>query len=471
MAKVDLVIRNARLVTPGGTVRAGLASKDGKIVAIGSDEMLPPADTVVDAGGSVVTPGGVDVHVHIPVDTNTHRGDFASETAAALAGGTTTVVDFVMRDANRSLLQVFEDTLIKVGRLARCDFGLHAILCEPEDLEVIPRLAAAGVTSFKHIMADCDGIRGMDTGLQLASFRKLASLGAVATVHAESDELQQATIAELKRRGSKDPLSHALSRTVLSEVEAVTRAVLLAEEAGLRLHVFHVSSARACTVIRDAQRRGLRVTGETCPHYLLFTREDIRDKGPYLLVNPSLKGEEDRKALWEALEVGVLHAITSDHWAPLRREKEPGWVDCWKIEGGVPGIQTRCPVVMSEGAAKGRMSLERFVDLVATGPAKIFGLYPRKGALTVGADADAVVWDTQAEYVVTADTLMQTCDWTPYEGWVVSTVPRIVIRRGEVVYDNGRVLARPGSGSFVASRAMPGYEQGAPSGNGTAGVG
>lgn len=464
MAEADVVIRNARVVTPAGVIRGGVAVKGEKISAVACDDGLPSAREVVDAGGKILCPGGVDSHVHIPLYEGRHRGDFAREGRAALAGGTTCVVDFVKRRAQDGfgLAKSYRDAVRRAGEEACVDFAFHVVVWDPEDVAEIGELVGLGVASFKHIMACCNGRPGIGTGLQYASFRQVARWRGIASVHAENEDIQSYWMAEMKGAGRSDPLGHALSRPVVSEVEAICRAVLMAEDAGCPLHVFHLSSGRGLEVINEARRRGVAVTTETCPHYLLFTREDLDRLGPFLQVNPPVKEDSDRRALWRGLQTGAVQAVVSDHYAPLREEKESGWTDIWSVEAGVPGIGTRAPLLMSEGVLGGRIGLERFAELISTGPARLFGLYPRKGAIVPGADADLVLWDPEAEMVLSAGCFGQTADWTPYQGMRVRGLPVLVLLRGRVVMREGRVDCPAGYGRHVPAGGGPEREAAGP---------
>lgn len=445
---LDLLLTNARLVTEEGLIRGNLGIRGEKIAGIFSLDYLPPAARKLDVEGKVVTPGAIDAHVHIPVGTNTHRGDFTAEGRAALQGGTTTVLDFV-KSNDLTLLDTFWAQRQEILKLSPLDFGLHAVILHPRDLKDVPALIEQGVVSFKQFMCRVDSLPGLDTGLLYQTFQLLAQLGATATVHAEDGAIQEYMERELKNAGRSDPLAHAESSSDLAELEAVSRAILLAGELGLKLHIFHVSSAKAVRAIREAKKAGIAVTAETCPHYLAFTREDIQEQGPFLKVTPSLKSAEDRESLWQSLVDGSIDMVTSDHYAPLKAEKEPGWRNIWVVEGGVPGIETRAIYLVGKGVLSGKLTLERFVKLVATAPAKVFGLYPRKGALRVGADADVVVWDLEKEITVEADNLAQTADWTPFSGIKLKGIPVLTILRGRIVVEEGRYLGEPGFGQFI----------------------
>lgn len=449
---VDIVIKNGKIFTQQGLLDAGLAIDDGKIVMIAKEAYLPGAERVIDAGGKLVIPGGIDAHVHTYGGEKTrHRDDFRSGSTAAVAGGTTMFVDFAGWGGN--VRSEFEEKR-KIGeKESSIDFSLHAYVLNEEAIDDIPYLAGKGAASFKHVMANCDGLTNiMSDGLLLESFSKVKEVDGIVTVHAENEQIRSYFAEKLKRAGRSDPLAHAESRPRICEDEAVMRAILFAAEVDVALHVFHVSSGNAVGFIGQAKSRGLRVTCETCPHYLFFTQEDLKNLGPYLQVNPCLKHKSDLETLWRALADGLIDIVTSDHYAPLRVEKEKGWRNIWETEGGVPGIETRIMLLMSEGVNRGRISLDRFVDAVSTRPAKIFGFYPKKGVIRVGSDADIVIIDMDKEFKITADKLHHRADWTPYEGFRIKGVPVLTIVKGKIMAENGEVWEDPGYGNFIGRK-------------------
>lgn len=452
LSKVDLIIKNGMIFTAHGLLEGGLAVDGGKIVVVGKDSHLPPADMVVDVDGNLVIPGGIDAHVHIyNGEEYRYREDFENGTKAALAGGTTMVMDFAgwKEDVEKSF-----EIVKKVGeKESSIDFSLHLYVLNEASISCIPGLAEKGVPSFKHVLANCDGLEDiMHDGVLLESFKKIREANAIASVHAENEQIRGYLQGKLKKSGRADAVAHAESRPRICEDEAAMKAILFAEEAGIPLHVFHIGSGHVASFIRKSKREGYPITGETCPHFLFFTQDDLKKFGPYLQMNPCLKYKDDRDALWKALAEGSVDILTTDHYAPLKREKEKGWKNAWEVEGGLPGVETRLMLLMSEGVNKGRISLERFVDACCTKPAVIFGMYPKKGIIQLGSDADLTVIDRKKEFKITADRLRQRADWTPFEGWTVKGVPVLTMSKGEVMMKDGEVWGKPGSGSFVARR-------------------
>lgn len=458
MAKVDVIIKNGKIFTTFGLFEAGLAIDNGKIVAIVKEAFLPKAEQIIDAKGNLVIPGGIDTHAHIH---QVYGETFRNATEAAIAGGTTMVMEFAgsgwgkprfksMRDGVEAVKSVGEEE-------SSVDFNLHAIVCptippDMTELDEIPGLTKDGIASFKHFTANPDGaFPGLNNGLIIESFKRIRKANAIASTHAENEEIRAHLVEKFKNVRRSTPLAHAESRPRICEDEAVSRMILFAREVGIPLHVFHVASGNAALFIKQAKHEGLPITGETCPHYLFFTQDDIKKFGPYLQVNPSIKSSSDRKALWQALAEGSMDIVVTDHYAPPRSHKEKGWKNIWEVEGGVPGIQTRIMLMMSEGVNKGRLSLERFVDACCTRPAKIFGIYPKKGAIQVGSDADIVIIDQKKEFEIKAEKLRHKCDWTPYEGWRVKGIPICTIVKGKLMMEDGNVWGEPGRGKFVPS--------------------
>jgi dihydropyrimidinase len=446
---VDLIIENGLVITETGGIKANIAVKDQIIVAIYSGDIGLNSETRVDATGCIVTPGGIDPHVHIPEELGSKRGDFFSEGIAALFGGTTTVIEF-LKSGEKNLQECFDFKKDITASISPLDFSFHALIYHQVDIDYIEPLYEKGISTFKHIMADCNGMTGLQTGFQYRSFQKIHEVGGLAIVHAENDEIQSYIKKEMIAKGLKHPKDHANSRTVISEVEAISRSILLAQETDIPLHVFHVSSRRGAETILEAKKKGLPVTGETCPHYLLFTRQNLPEYGPFLQINPALKELEDREKLWEYINDGTLKMVTSDHYAPLKSEKEPGWENCWTIEGGVPGIETRVPLLIGEGVSNNKITWDKLVSLTSTEPAKLFRLYPKKGVIRVGSDADIVIWENKPPVSLRLDHLHQTADWTPYEGKNIHEGPKAVFLRGEKVVEGRKFLGQRGLGEFLS---------------------
>jgi D-hydantoinase len=452
--KVDTIIINGRIFSPGVFLEAGIAIDEGKIVAIAKEPNLPEADEKINARGNLIIPGPIDAHVHLHIPGLLHREDFGNGTKAAAIGGTTTVIDFaVPRDG--SLKKTFSLVKSEGERLAAVDFAIHAAICLEEHIEEIPEVSKMGAASFKHFMANPDGLPFIDTGAMLDSLNKIKEAGSLATVHAENESIRIHYLNKLKQQGRGDPLAHALSRPTIAEAEAISRAIMLAAEAGTPLHFFHVSSGRGADLVGRAKEAGLPVTGETCPHYLLFNQDDLKKFGPYLQVNPPLRTKADSEMLWKALAEGNLDVLVTDHYAPLRAEKEKGWSNIWDVEGGVPGVETRVMIAISEGYHKRKIPLKRLVEILSTMPAKIFGLYPAKGNLQIGSDADITIIDLNEEMTIKAEKLHHKADWTPFDGLTVRGLPKLTMVRGEIVASEGSAWGKEGYGRFCPRSMKP----------------
>jgi D-hydantoinase len=442
------VIRGGKVVTPKGIVKADLAIEEGKIVAIAKSQHLPKADREIDVGGRYILPGGVDAHAHIYDPKYVYREDFKTGTTAAAAGGVTTIIEMVLQSPVDNPDRVREK--IAAGEHeSLVDFSLHAGMMNGENVKWVPEVVRLGVASFKVFM--CAPYRVDEKTLSLIMERVATHLGIV-NVHAEDEETVRELTGKLRREGRVDPLAHNESRPNIAEERAVSRAISLASSTGVHLHISHLTTREGLKLIEDAKRDGVHVTAETCPHYLIFTKHDVQRRGPYLKVNPPLKSREDLNALWNGLKAGTIDIVTSEHAPGTRDEKEIGWRDIWQAWGGLPGVETMLPVLMSEGVNKGRLTLENLCSILCERPAKIFGLYPRKGAIMVGSDADLTVIDLKQERKVRSGELHYKCGWTPYEGMTLAGWPTMTIARGEVVAEDGEIIGKPGFGKFVPMR-------------------
>jgi dihydropyrimidinase len=452
----DLVIRGGTLIMGAESLHADLAIQDGRIAAIGQNlagrRSLP-------AEGLLVLPGAVDPHVHIemPVGATRSSDDWLSGTIAAAFGGTTSVIDFVEPQPGESLAQALAARRALAQGQTAIDFGLHMTLIDdsPATLEQVGPLCAAGCTSFKTYLTYA-GFCLSDAAL-LNVLACVQAAGGVTLVHAESD----AIIAFLKRRlqieKQSEPVYHALARPAVAEAEAIQRALALAQAAGARLYVVHVSSAAGAQAIRAARRRGLPAFGETCAQYLLLDESELARpdfQGAKFVCSPPLRAAEDRAALWQALAADELQTVGSDH-CPFNFEgqKTLGRSGCEQIPAGLPGIEARLALVYAYGVCTGQISLERWVQVCCTNPARIFGLYPRKGALLPGSDADVVLFDPDKRVTLSHAMLHEQVDYTPYEGLELRGMPVTTLLRGRVIVEDGVFTGRPGQGQYLARQA------------------
>ncbi len=455
----DLAIRGGTVVTASQSFVGDIGIKDGRVAALGP--ALGPAARDIEARGRLVLPGGVDSHCHIEQESSMGvmcADDFYSGTVAAAFGGTTTIIPFAAQHRGQSLREVVKTYHGRAAPKAVIDYAFHLIVSDPTEQvlgQELPALIADGYTSFKVYMT-YDKLRLSDT--QMLDVLALARReGALVMVHAENHDMIQWLARRLLEQGHGAPKFHAVSHARLAESEATYRAAALAELVDVPLLIVHVSAAEAIAVIRNAQARGLRLYGETCPQYLFLTADDI-DKpgleGAKFCCSPPPRDAAAQEAVWQGLRDGVFQVYSSDH-APYRYDETgklpKGAKTTFKdMANGVPGIELRLPLLFSEGVGKRRLSLSQFVALTAENHARMYGLYPRKGTIAVGSDADLAIWDPERSVTITAGMLHDNVGYTPYEGRTLTGWPVTVLSCGRIVVDDGRLRAERGSGVFLA---------------------
>lgn len=441
---VELVIKNARLFLPEGIIHGTLSVEGGRIARI-SRISSAEGERNIDVKGKLVMPGVVDAHVHLYDPNYTHREDFESGSKAAAAGGVTSIIMMPL-DTPMLSPRNLEGAIREGEKKSLIDFALHAGIMTSEAAKYVKADVELGVRSFK--LFTCAPY-GLDDSTLLKLMRLIGEAGAISFIHAEDDEILRMRTERLLEAGRKDPLAHAESRPNEAEEKAVKMVVEKARKIGCRLHLAHITTRQGAELVEGAKKKRVQVTAETCPHYLLFRKEDMREKGPYLKVNPALKSKIDILALWKALAREAIDIIVTDHAPGTREEKEVGWGDIWEAQTGIPGVETLLPLMLSEGVARARLTLERLVDAISTRPAMIFGLYPRKGVIRVGSDADLVVVDLKARARIKAENLHYKVGWTPYEGMEVRGMPVMTISRGAVIAEDNEVFGEPGHGLFL----------------------
>ncbi|MDP7241136.1 MAG: dihydropyrimidinase [Rhodospirillales bacterium] len=458
MAAYDLVIQGGTVATAADTMSCDIGIRGGRVVALA--EGLDGGDRVIDAAGMLVLPGGVDSHCHVEQISSTGlmcADDFHSATVSAVFGGTTTIMPFAAQHRGQSLRQVVKDYHDRAGPKAVIDYAFHLIVSDPTDDvlgQELPALIRDGYTSFK-VYTTYEALKIDD--FQFLDVLHLARReGAMVMVHAENDDAIRWISQRLLEKGHREPRYHAVAHSRLGEGEATHRVIALSRLLDTPLLIVHVSTEEARDEIRQAQNLGLKIYGETCPQYLFLTAQDLDlpgSEGAKFCCSPPPRAAAAQEAIWLGLANGTFQVFSSDH-APYRHDETGKLVkgpnpSFKEIASGVPGLEVRLPLLFSEGVKKGRIDLQRFVDLSATTAAKIYGLFPRKGTIAVGADADIAIWDPEKKVTIGTAMLHDNVGYTPYEGRTVTGWPVTVLSRGRVVVEDGQLNAERGSGEFL----------------------
>jgi len=452
----DTIIRNGSLVTATDTYTADVAIANGKIAAIGSDLEAQNASTLLDASQKLVLPGGIDVHTHLdmPFGGTTSADDFETGTRAAAFGGTTTLIDFAIQYKGQALRQAFDTWMGKASGKAVCDYAFHCIVTDVSggQLSEMNDLIREGVTSFKLFMA-YPGVFMLDDGSIFKALQRTSHNGGMICMHAENGSAIDVIVQQALAEGKKAPKYHALTRPTTAEAEATARAIALAEMAGAPIYIVHLSCNDALEKVREARDRGLPVYAETCPQYLYLSLDNFDApgfEGAKYVFTPPLREKWHQEKLWNGLKCDHLQVVSTDH-CPFcfKEQKELGREDFTKIPNGGPGVEHRLSLIFSGGVASGRFSANRFVELVSTTPAKLFGLYPRKGTIAVGSDADLVIFDPRRRHTISAKTHHMRVDYSMFEGIQVTGMPDIVLSRGKVIVEGDRFLGHAGGGEFL----------------------
>jgi dihydroorotase len=451
---VDLVINGGTIVSPDSQYRASIAIKDGVIHAIGAPEAMPKAKQTLDATGLHILPGAIDVHVHFRDPGYPDKEDFASGTAAAAFGGVTTVFDMPNTLPTIGTAEALAAKHQVAGAKAYVDYGLYAVLGE-DSIEHVPALIDGGIIGFKLYMGNTFGrIPSPSTGAMLEAFEVVAPTGKRISLHAETNSIMERRESRLRAAGRTEPIAHLAARPAVVAVEAVARAAILAEWTGARIHVLHISSAAELRPLAEAKARGVEITGETCPHYLLLSETDYEKFGGIVRVNPPVREAPNRQPLWDALMDGTVDIIATDHAPHTQEEKTRN--DIWTVDCGFPGVETQMPLMLTE-VNRGRATLQDYVRWSAEAPAKIWGLYPRKGALTVGSDADIAIVDLKRSWTIDDALIQSRSKISPWHGRQATALPIHTIVRGRFVMKD-RVLQEDARGtgrSVHAIQQMP----------------
>ena len=458
MAEFDMVVRGGTVATASDTVASDVGIRDGRIVALA--DRLGEGGREIDASGKLVLPGGIDSHVHIEQMSSAGilcADDFYSGTVSAAFGGNTTVIPFAAQHRGQSLRSVVQDYHERSGPKAVIDYSFHLIITDPTEQvlgQELPALIRDGYTSFKVYMTY--DLLQIDDYQMLQVLELARREGALVMVHAENYDVIRWLTERLLEGGHREPKYHAVSHARIAEGEATHRAISLAELMDVPLLLVHVSASEAMDEIRRAQDKGLKIYGETCPQYLFLTAEDLDlpgTEGTKFCCSPPPRDAANQDEIWRGITNGTFQVFSSDH-APYRYD-ETGKLSAGpnpsfkEVANGIPGIETRMPLLFSEGVRTGRIDLNQFVAITSTNAAKLYGLHPRKGTIAIGADADLAIWDPDKEVTITTEGLHDNVGYTPFEGRTVTGWPVVVIRRGEIVVQDGELKAERGSGEFL----------------------
>jgi len=442
----DLVIHGGIVVSPEAAYAASVAISEGRVLAVGAAGAMPDGRETLDATGLHLLPGMIDVHVHFRDPGYPHKEDFATGTAAAAFGGVTTVFDMPNTLPPTGTAEILAQKHAMAARRAYVDYGLYGLLGE-DTIEAVPELVAGGVIGFKLYMGNTFGrIASPSTGAMLEAFEKVAPTGKRISLHAETNSIMERRETRLRASGRTDALAHLESRPAVVAIEAVSRAAILAEWTGARIHILHISSAAELRPLREAKSRGVDITGETGAHYLMLSTEDYARFGGIIRVNPPVREATNQAPLWAALADGTIDMIATDHAPHAPEEKTRA--DIWTVDCGFPGVETHMPLMLT-AVREGRLSLCDFVRLSAAAPAKVWGLYPRKGVIQPGSDADIAIVDLDRAWTIDDARLQSRSRITPWHGRAVTGLPLHTLVRGRFVMRDRVLVGAPGWGRPV----------------------
>jgi dihydropyrimidinase len=463
---MGLLIQNGTVVTAEKTFAASVLIEGTTIkdVRAGID---PKGHTVVDASGLLILPGGIDAHTHLdmPFGGTTSADDFETGTRAAAIGGTTTIVDFAIQPKGTKMRAALDTWWKKAEGKACIDYGLHMVVTDlgTSGLEDMDDMVREGVASFKLFMA-YPNVLMVDDATIFKALQQTAKNGALICMHAENGSVIDVIVQQALADGKTAPIYHALTRPTVAEAEAVQRAIAMAEIAGAPVYIVHLSSEDALNQVREARDRGLPAFAETCPQYLLLSLEETMNHNSFedakWVLTPPLREKKNQPKLWDGLKDDHLQVVSTDH-CPFcfADQKILGVNDFTKIPNGGPGIENRMQLIHHHGVNEGKISLNRFVEITSTAPARIFGMYPKKGTIAPGSDADLVLWDPKAEHTISAKTHNMRVDYSMFEGFKVRGNAKQVYSRGERIVENGKYLGKAGRGSYLRRAARGGAWQ------------
>lgn len=450
---MELLLKRAKIATDKENYISDIYIKDGKILNIGKNLEYPNAK-IVDIEEKFIIPGGIDVHTHFDIDVGIARSadNFYTGTLAAACGGTTTIVDHMGFGPKGCNLHHQFNLYKELAKDSVIDYGFHGVIQHIDEkiLEEIDTMIKEGIPSFKGYMTYGYKLDDIDM-LKLAE--KLGKAGGLLTVHPENNDMIDYFKEKYAKENKLEPIYHGKSRPPKCEGEAVNRMIDITSVTNCPLYIVHLSSQEALEHIKIARDKGGEVYSETCPQYLLLDEEYYNlpnGEGVKYILSPPLREKSNKEALWEGIEKGYIQTIATDHCSfNFTMKKEMGEKDFRKCPNGMPGVETRVPLMFSEGVSKGRISINKFVEIVSTNPAKLFGLYPQKGTIQIGADADLVVIDPNLEKVISVDELHENVDYTPFEGIKLKGYPVMTISRGEIIVENNKFVGKKGRGKFI----------------------
>jgi dihydropyrimidinase len=458
----SILIRGGTVVNHDHSKRADVFVSNGKITAVDSSLEAPKDAEIIDAGGALIMPGGIDPHTHMELMFmgTVSADDFEWGTKAALSGGTTMIVDFCIPAPKQSMLAAYQDWRRKSEKAAS-DYSFHmAVTWWDKQIwdEMATVVKTYGINSFKHFMAYKGALMVNDEELY-ASFGRCAALGALPMVHAENGDVVQELQAAIINKGITGPEGHAYSRPPIVEGEATNRAIMIADMTGSQLYVVHTSCRDAHEAIARARAQGKRVYGEPLIQHLTLDEDEYRNKdwdyAARRVMSPPFRPKEHQDSLWAGLQSGSLQVVATDHCSFTSEQKRFGLGDFRKIPNGTGGLEDRMPVLWTAGVNTGRLTPEEFVAVTSTNIARILNIYPRKGSISVGADADIVIWDPEASKTITAKKQISRIDYNVFEGYQCKGVPKVVLSGGRVAFKEGDLRAKPGDGQFVERPAFP----------------
>ncbi len=449
MNKGYMLIKNGVIVNSKGECKGNVLIKDGKVAAIldPNEKVDYHLEKVIDAKGKYIIPGGVDGHTHMMDPGYTDREEFSSGTAAAAYGGITTIIDH-----HRTMPAVYsvKEHFEKVEYLkdkAVVDFGLKGG-GSPDNVDKLEDMWKAGITGFKLFTCNLHGVKAMFSGYLQEAFTEIARIGGTVLIHCEDDSICTANEERLKSEGRTDYLSHIEWRSALAEEIAVETVMAVAKKTGVKVVIAHVSQPHLLERLKDARDQGYKIYAESCPQYFNLTTDDLAEKGPWVKFTPPLKSKEDVEKMWKLFDKGYVTVIGSDHCPFPKSSKLPGEKNIWDAPNGIPGVETSMRLMLN-GVNNGKTSLNKVVEAMCENPAKIYALYPQKGIIQVGSDADIVILDMEKEEIISNDKVISKCKWSPYDGWKIKGVPETVMVRGQIVVKDGKVVGKPGMGQFV----------------------